>query len=61
MNAILQSDDTTEGFIHIIIGEVACHETELARQIEQGKAFAEHNKTVYDVAMAVAKFYDEQL
>lgn len=55
------SDDTTEGFVHIVIGEVACHETDLQRQIEQGKAFAESNKTVFDVAMAVAKFYDEQL
>lgn len=52
-------DDTTEGFVHIIIGEVACHETELERQIEQGKAFAEHNKTVFEVAMAVAASYSE--
>jgi len=53
------SDDTTEGFVHIIIGEVACHETELERQIEQGKAFAEHNNTVFEVAMAVAASYSE--
>ena len=51
------SDDTTEGFVHIVIGEVACHETELERRIEQGKAFAESNKTVFDVAMAVAASY----
>lgn len=54
-------DDTTEGFVHLVIGEVVCHETEVERQLEQGKAFAECNKTVFDVAMAVAKFYDEQL
>lgn len=55
------SDDTTEGFIHLIIGEVACHETEVERQIKQGKAFVEHNKTVFEVAMAVANFFDTQL
>ena len=55
------SDDTTEGFVHLTIGEVACHETDLQRQIEQGKAFAEHNKTVFDVAMAVATSYLEDI
>lgn len=55
------SDDTTEGFVHIVIGEVACHETELERQIEQGKAFAESNKTVFEVAMAVAASYLEDV
>ncbi len=53
------SDDTTEGFVHQVIGEVACHETDLQRQIEQGKTFAESNKTTYDVAMAVAASYSE--
>lgn len=48
-------------FIYLMIGEVCCHETETERQYKQGKAFAEHNKSVFDVAMAVAKFYDEQL
>jgi len=47
--------------IYLTIGEVVCHETDVARQLEQGKAFAECNKTVFEVAMTVAKFFDEQL
>jgi hypothetical protein len=50
-----------ECFIYLVIGEVCCNETDVARQLEQGESFAEHNKTVFDVAMAVAKFYEEQL
>lgn len=56
-----ETEVNTEQFIHLVIGEVLCHETDVARQLEQGKSFAEHNKTVFDVAMAVAKFYQEQL
>lgn len=56
-----ETEANMECFIHIVIGEVACHETDVTRQLKQGKSFAEHNKTVFDVAMAVAKFYDEQL
>ena len=55
------SDDTTEDIVHQVIGEVACHETDLQRQIEQGSAFAEHNKTVFEVAMAVAASYLEDV
>lgn len=54
-------EEDFEAFIHLTIGEVVCHETDVARQLEQGKSFAEHNKAVYDVALAVAKSYDEQL
>ncbi|MBR4624083.1 MAG: hypothetical protein IKO56_00935 [Alphaproteobacteria bacterium] len=56
-----ETEANMECFIYLVIGEVCCHESDVARQLEQGKSFAEHNKTVYDVAMAVAKFYDEQL
>lgn len=56
-----ETEANTECFIHLVIGEVVCHETDVARQLKQGKSFAEHNKTVFDVAMAVAKFYQEQL
>lgn len=51
------SDDTTEDFVHHVIGEICCNETDLQRKIERGKAFADHNKTVFDVAMAVAASY----
>ena len=63
MNNAIKSEieANMECFIHLVIGEVVCHETDVARQLEQGKSFAEHNKTVFDVAMAVAKFYKEQL
>ena len=63
MNNAIKSETEAnmECFIYLVIGEVCCHESDVARQLEQGKSFAEHNKTVYDVAMAVAKFYDEQL
>lgn len=50
-------DDTTEDFVYNVIGEICCNETDLQRKIEQGKAFAEHNKTVFEVAMAVAASY----
>lgn len=56
-----EKEANTECFIYLVIGEVVCHETETERQLEQGEAFAKHNKTVFDVAMAVAKFYKEQL
>ena len=61
-NAIKEEIDAEMAyFIYLMIGEVCCHETETERQYQQGKAFAEHNKSVFDVAMAVVKFYDEQL
>ena len=56
-----ETEANMECFIHLVIGEVVCHETDVARQLKQGKSFAEHNKTVFDVAMAVAKFYKKQL
>jgi uncharacterized protein YPO0396 len=47
--------------IYLVIGEVCCHEKDVERQLAQGKSIAEHNKAIFDVAMEVAKFYDEQL
>lgn len=56
-----ETEANMECFIYLVIGEVVCHETDTAMQLEQGEAFAKHNKTVFDVAMAVAKFYKERL
>lgn len=63
MNNAIKSETEAnmQCFIYLVIGEVVCHETDVARQLKQGKSFAEHNKTVFEVAMAVAKFYKEQL
>lgn len=55
-----ETEVNMECFIYLVIGEVLCHETDVAKQFHKGKAFAEHNKTVFDVATAIAKFYDEQ-
>ena len=56
-----EAEANMECFIHLVIGEVVCHETDVARQLEQGKSFAEHNKTVFEVAMAVAASYLEDV
>lgn len=56
-----ETEANMECFIYLVIGEVVCHETDTARQLDEGKTFAEHNKSVFDVAIAVAKFYQEQL
>ena len=56
-----ETEANMECFIYLTIGDVVCHENETKRQLEQGKTFAENNKSVFDVAMAVAKFYQEQL
>jgi chromosome segregation ATPase len=47
--------------VYLVIGEVCCHEKDVERQLTQGKFIAEHNKAIFDVAMEVAKFYEEQL
>ena len=50
-----------EAYVFQIIGEVICGENEVGRQLEQGKSIAESNKWLYDVAVAIAQSYDEQL